>query len=240
MAYSTRSARRISKNTKRKLIFTIIFILFVFYATLNWILPNLIGGVGTIRDIFKPSKVKNVTDITSQEVLAPPTLNIPFEATNSATINIPGYAQSGTKVKIYLDDNLNIDIETENDGSFLAKNLELVIGTNNIYAKTNKGNKESLPSKTFRVTYDRDSPNLSVFEPADNKEIQGGDKKVKIAGKTDSDSYIFVNGIRIIVNSDGAFTTEVNINEGENNISIKAQDTATNTTEIVRKVVYKP
>lgn len=240
MSYKTRSARRISKNTKRKLILTIIFILFIFYATLNWILPTLIDGLGTIRGVIKPSTNKRVENIADQQVLAPPILNIPFEATNTAQINISGYTQAATKVKIYLDDNLRTKVDTESDGSFVAKNIELLIGTNNIYAKTVKDSKESLPSKTFKVIYDRDRPNLSVSEPVDNKEIQGGLKQVKIAGKTNPDAYIFVNGSKIIINSDGTFSTDININEGENMINIKAQDAASNITEVTRKVIYKP
>ena len=239
MAYSTRSTRRVSKNAKKKLIYTALLLLFIIYASINWIIPNLIDGLGTIRDTVNPS-IKKEEKITDQEVLAPPTLNIPYEATNTAVINLSGYAEPNTKIQIFLDDNLEIETETKSDGSFLAKELTLVLGTNNINAKANRDKKESLLSKTFKIIYDKDSPALTISEPPDGKEIQGGDKKVKVSGKADFNSQVFINDSRVVLNSDGNFSTEVKLNEGENSIIIKAQDNANNITEVSRKVIYKP
>lgn len=233
------SSRKISKNAKKKLIYTILFVIFLAYASLNWVLPNLIDGLGTIKDSINPSE-KKIERISDQEVLAPPILNIPYEATNTAVINIRGYAQPETTVKIYSDDSLKQEVGTGSDGSFIALEIDLVIGTNNINAKAFKDEKESLLSKTFRIIYDRDRPTLSIYEPQDGKEIQGGDKKVKVVGKTDGDAQIYVNGSRLVLESGGTFSTEININEGENTITIKAQDSASNTTEMTRKVIFTP
>lgn len=220
---------------------------FLIYATLKWILPSFIGGVSTVKDIVKPSQ-KTIASPLS-EALAPPVLNIPYEATNSAQIDIKGYGTPNLKVKLYIDDEVKDTVDVSSDGSFTFKDVSLSLGTNNIYGKTlddeqvpgsaGKGN-ESLPSKTIKLVFDNEKPNLQISEPDDNKKVQGGDKKVKVAGKTDPGAKVFISGNQTIVDKDGNFSSDQSLNDGDNTISIKAIDTAGNTNEIQRVVNYSP
>lgn len=241
MAYryrSRRSAKRLASKSRRNFIITLVIIAVIAYSTLTWILPSFIGGLGFIKDIASPSK-KVATETSKNANLAPPVLNIPFEATNTAQINIGGYATPDTKVKLYLDDGAGQTVDVSSDGSFIFENISLSLGTNNIYGTAvDSDSKESLPSKTIKVIFDNEKPALSISEPEDNKKIQGGDKKVKVSGKTDPGIKVFVNGSQLIVDSSGNFSTDQPLNDGDNIITIRAVDSASNSTELQRSVNY--
>jgi hypothetical protein len=239
MAYRNRSTRRIAKKTKSKIYSTIIISLVLLYFGLTWLIPNLIAGVGFLNQKIKPTSQVSSGPINS--TLAPPVLNIPYEATNSSQINILGYASSDSKVDIYLNDDLKATIKAGDDGSFTAPNINLSLGLNNIYGKTiDEKNNKSLASKTITLTLDTEKPSLTVSSPDDNKVIQGGDKKVIISGQTEADATVTINGNQIILNSDGNFSSTQSLNDGDNNFTIRSTDSASNYTEITRKVTHQP
>lgn len=243
MAYSYRSrrkARKLAKKSKQNFITSLFLIALLSFGAIKWILPNLVNGVGFVKNKLS-SQPKISTDISESSTLAPPVLNIPYEATNTAQIDIKGYSAPHSKVAIFLDDEKKDTVEVSSEGGFEVKAVKLVLGTNNIYGKSiDEKNQESLPSKTLRVIYDNENPKLTISEPEDGKKIEGGDKKIKISGTTEANTQVYVNGSQIIVNKDGAFSSEQNLNDGENNFNIKAVDSATNTTEQSRKVTYQP
>ncbi|MDP3948275.1 MAG: hypothetical protein Q8P87_01025 [bacterium] len=243
MAYryhSRRSIKRLARKSKRNFFITLTIVALISYFSLTWILPNFIGGIGIVTNIVKPSQ-KTVTQSSENAGLAPPVLNIPYEATSTAEISIAGFGTSNSKVKLYIDDETKQTIDVSSDGSFTFENVTLGLGTNNIYAKTlDEDGKESLPSKTIKILYDNEKPTLNINEPEDNKVIQGGDKKVKVAGKTDPGVKIFINDSQTIVDGEGNFNTYQPLNEGDNTMSIKAVDIAGNITEIQKNVKYNP
>ena len=239
MAYRTRSARRMYRKTRHHFLATIIIITVLLFVTINWILPALINGLGFLRGLTsQPQKQEAISENTS---LAPPILSIPFEATNSSQIDVSGFATAHSKVKIFVDEQLKSEVEAKDDGSFTAERIELSLGTNLIFGKTvDDQNQESLSSKAIKIILDNEKPTLIINEPEDNKKIQGGDKKVKVSGKTDVGAKILVNDNQIVVDKDGNFTNDLAINEGDNIVTVKAIDSATNTTEVQRKVTYTP
>lgn len=237
---SRRSAKRLASKSKRNFVFTLILIGILIYATFTWVLPYFIGGLGFVKNIISPPK-KTVTEASKNANLAPPVLNIPYEATNSSEINIKGFGIANSKVKIFIDDNEKTTTDVSSDGSFATENISLSLGLNNIYGITiDEDGKESLPSKTIRIIYDDEKPSLSLNEPEDNKKIQGGDKKVKVSGKTEPGSKVFINNAQIIADREGNFNIDQPLNEGDNDILIKAVDIALNSTEMQRKVIYTP
>lgn len=237
---SRRQARKLAHQSKRNFVVTLFLIGILGYTTLRWILPFLINGVGFVKSNLAPSK-KVKTEVSQNSSLAPPVLNIPYEATNTAQIDISGYGTPHSKVTIFLEDEKKDTVEVSSDGSFEMKNFQLTLGTNNIYGKSiDDNNQQSLPSKTFKIFYDNEKPPLTVNEPEDGKKIQGGDKKIKIIGKTELGTKVFVNDSQVIVDKDGNFSSEQTLNEGDNNYNIKTLDQASNFTEISRKVIYQP
>ncbi len=242
MAYryqSRRYAKKLARQSRTNFIITLIIIGFLVYATIQWVLPTLINSLGFITGTFKPSH-KNTTSIPENASFAPPVLNIPYEATNSAEIDIRGYGTPNSKVAIFLDDEKKDTVDVSDDGTFEINNIQLVLGTNNIYGKSiDQDGKESLSSKLIKVIYDNEKPFLEILEPEDGKSIQG-ERKIKVSGKTDSESKVFINDSRVIVNSDGTFTSIHELNDGENIFTIRAQDLASNETEVLRKVNFSP
>ncbi len=239
MAYRTRSARRFARKSRSKFLSTIIVSIMLIYVTIFWILPNLINGLDRIKSFIEPSQ-KLEKNISENPTLAPPILNIPFEATNSSVIDIAGFTTPNSKVKIYVDDVLEVQTKAGTDGSFTATNINLNLGTNNIYGKSvSDQDKESLPSKTIRLLYDNEKPSLEVTEPEDGK-TYSGERKIKVSGKTEPGVKVFVNDTQAIVLSDGGFNTIFNLNDGENILNFKALDSATNFDEITRKVTFQP
>lgn len=236
MSYRSRSARRLAKKSRRNLLITLLLTAFIIFATVNWVLPQFINGMGFVTNVFKSTKsVKQpaVEDTT----LAPPSLVIPFEATNTAEINISGFSQPDAKVEIYVDDDLKKEVPVSPDGSFFAENVPLSPGTNNIWGKTTDSKYTSLPSKIIKVVSDNEKPLLEIYEPEDGKSIQG-ESKIKVSGKTEPNAIVSVNDSRVITGFDGSFSTQLELHEGENILNIKAIDNASNINEALRRVNF--
>ncbi len=97
-----------------------------------------------------------------------------------------------------------------------------------------------MPSKVIKLIFNNEKPQLEIFEPTDGAQIKGGDKKVKVVGKTENLNSVSVNGLTVIVNNDGGFTIEVPLNDGDNTISIVVTNNVGNSTQIEKKVTYTP
>lgn len=239
MTYRSRRLRQRPKKGKHNLLATIIIIIVLLYVSLTWVVPSLINGVGFITGIFKGQREAEVS-VSDNPNLAPPVLSIPYEATNSAKIDIKGFATSGSKVKIYLDDELTTSVVTKEDGSFLAKEITLSLGTNNIYGRSEDDEGiESLPSKTIHLIFDSEKPPLEVTNPSDGQAFTG-EKKINVTGKTEPGVTVSVNGDQAILNADGNFSKQISLNDGSNSLIIKSTDKASNFTQITRNVTFNP
>ena len=95
-----------------------------------------------------------------------------------------------------------------------------------------------MPSKNIKLYFSNEKPGLEISEPGDGLEINGGDKKVKVSGKTDENNSITVNGSTVIVDAEGNFTTVTALNDGENTITIIASNSFGNSNLVERKVKY--
>lgn len=243
MAYryhSRRSVKRIARRSRRNFLITLIIIAVLVYSTVTWVLPSFINSVGFVKNVIKPPQ-RTLSQSSENTALAPPVLNIPYEATNTAQIDIKGFGTPNSKIKLFIDDDPKQTINVSSDGSFDFEKVLLNLGTNNIYGKTiDERGSESLPSKEVKLIYINEKPSLNINEPEDGKKIQGGDKKVKVSGKTDPGVQVFVSSNQVIVDRDGNFSIDLSLDEGDNTISIKAVDAASNSIEIQRRVNYTP
>ncbi len=237
---SRRQNSKLIRRSRRNFVITIFLVGFLLYAALAWVLPFFINGIGFVKSSISPSK-KPATESPRDSSLAPPVLSIPFEATNTAQINIKGYGTSNSKVALFMDDDKKDVVDVESDGTFEFKNVLLVLGTNNVYCKSvDEKNQESKSSKTIKIIYDNEKPILKINEPEDGKKIQGGDKKIKISGNTEAGAQVFINDSQAIVDNAGNFSVDQSLNEGDNNFNIKSVDKANNAAEVSRKVTYQP
>lgn len=244
-SFKPRSIRKSEAKATRKLIFNLVIVVVLIFVFFIWGLPLIVGSLGFLN---KNKPAVQSESVKVDEAIAPPVLYIPYEATNSANISVSGYSTPLSKVELYIDNELKSLIQTDSEGKFTESSFSLNLGINNIYAVTvNDDDKKSLPSKTIKLLYSNEKPLLEITEPADNAQINGGDeqssssnKKVKVVGKTDPDNSVTVNGATIIVNSDGNFQTELNINDGDNTITIISSNSYGNTNQIQKTVKYTP
>lgn len=235
-AYRPRSLRHSESKAKKKLIYTIVGILIATYVLFNWGLPFIIGHLSFLNKREKPIDAET---LRIDEAIAPPVLYIPFEATNSASLPISGYAAPLSKVEVYIDEEIKAQVSTDSEGKFLTSPIALNLGTNNISAVTiNDSDKKSLPSKNIKLFFSNEKPGLEISEPGDGTEVKGGDKKVKVAGKTDANNSITVNGATVIVDSEGNFQTVIPLNDGDNTITIISSNSFGNSNQIQRNVKF--
>ena len=230
--------KRVAQRSKRNFIISLFLIMVFSYLALIWILPNFIGAIGSVKNFIHPTEKKvNPENLTT--TIAPPVLNIPYEATNTAQINIQGYSSPNLKVKLFIDDEEIQTIDVSDDGSFTFQNIDLRIGTNNIYGKTLNEDKESLPSKTLKIIFDNEKPSLDISEPEDGKKAQG-ERKIKFAGKTEIGAKVYINGNQIIVDKDGNFSSDQSLNDGDNDFTVRVVDGVLNFNEISRRINFTP
>lgn len=108
--------------------------------------------------------------------------------------------------------------------------------TYTISATDNDGNTATSEETSFRI--DTVDPELNVSAPADNTYTNLD--TITVSGTTSDDTSnpvtVTVNGNTVEV-EEGAFSTEVSLDEGENTITVVATDAAGRTTTIVRHVV---
>lgn len=75
---------------------------------------------------------------------------------------------------------------------------------------------------------------LSIESPA--HQLVTHDRRIDVLGKTDPDATVSVNGINVVVRSDGKFFDQVSLDPGVNKITVVATSRFGKTTTIVREV----
>ena len=91
----------------------------------------------------------------------------------------------------------------------------------------------------FIVQYRRlqQPPGLRIEKPEKEKVVE--DRKVDVLGSTDLDATVTVNGVSVLVRSDGKFFDQVTLTPGVNTITITATSRFGKSTTIIRKVGLK-
>ncbi len=239
-SYKPFSVRRSERKNRNRIIITFLIIAFLAYGLLAWILPTLISGLSIFNKFKSHPKVTQAVEDTT---ISPPVLNIPFEATNTASIKVKGYSQPNTKVEIYLDNELKSVILSDPDGQFITSDINLSLGGNIFSGKTiDENSHKSLASKAIKIIYDNDKPKLEVSSPTDGAEIKGGDKRVTVSGLIDPNDQVsvLINNTQVVTNQDGGFSKIVELTEGDNHITIMAKDSAGNITQMVKNIKFLP
>jgi len=188
-----------------------------------------------------PNTRTTTTNATDQTVLIPPDLDPVDEATNSSPISLSGYGESNGLVKIYLNGKQRTKVDTQNDGKFIASDIDLKEGENTIYATTvDKNNRESSPSSTFTITFSKNPPKLDISDPEDGAKYSSEQKDVQIKGSTDAGNRITINDRYVVVDPYGKFSFSASLSNGDNEFTVKSTDPAGNTSEKKIKVTYYP
>ena len=197
---------------------------------------QILGRFADLLEIIFPNRGNQQTIESS--LPTPPLIDKLPAATNSARLIVSGFATGASYVDIYSDEQKVGDSEVVNE-KFIFDNLELKNGENNIsaIAKTASG-KISSSSATFKIILDIEKPSLEIETPIVGQSFSGNNR-IKVSGKTDSDSQVYANGFLANVDPSGKFEVYVPVLEGETTLEIKAIDEAGNVISETRKITYK-
>lgn len=159
-------------------------------------------------------------------------------ATNSSRIFVAGAVVNFNQVEFYLNGDLVKETPLLASDNFSEEIGDLKKGENEVYviAKSKDQNEEK-KSKTFTVFYKSEKPKLEINEPQDGQKTNK--QEVKIVGSTDKETYIKVNDLPVVVDAQGIFQTLIKLKEGENKISVLAQDIADNIEQKTLTITYE-
>ena len=176
----------------------------------------------------------------SQQFLLPPDFDPLPIATNSATIAVSGKGQPGMTVIVYINETDTEKTTVDKDGSFTIPVVKLIEGSNTISAKQTDDKKNvSALSEVFTVVSKKSKPTLDISYPSDNQQIRQDQNTITVTGKTnDETNTITVNDRLVIVRSDGSFSYELNVPDGDSTVKVIATDTAGNQITVERKINY--
>jgi hypothetical protein len=197
----------------------------------------ILAKLAVIFDNLRPSSSSNET----QESLppAPPILITPYEATNSAILNLSGFAQANGEIEVYLNHSSVGQISVNTDGSFNLGGLFLTEGQNELYAiVTDKATNKRAESEKTIILYDLTPPSLEIAQPKD-KIVSEADV-IEVAGKTDPDAKLLLNDHLVVIDQEGKFSYRLGLSIGENLVTVKAIDQAGNQAEQKLSINYSP
>ncbi|MFZ5366416.1 MAG: Ig-like domain-containing protein [Patescibacteria group bacterium] len=227
-----------ARSLRRTVIFSGLTILFVL-GLIFWGIPSLIKIAIFFSEIKSSSTPVEQSDILPP---APPKINPLPEATNIGVMSLSGFAEAGSTVEVFLNNSSYQKVITSEDGTFLADNLNLTEGQNEIYAtaQDNAGNK-SQPSAKMIIVFDKTPPELTIDKPQDKAHFIGEkQRKIQISGKTDPGTILTINEHLEVLDKDGNFSLSFTLSEGENVLKFIATDQAGNKTEKEIKVTFTP
>lgn len=169
-----------------------------------------------------------------------PLLSSPVNATNSATISINGFGEAKSDIVIVLNGDKAAQEKIQDDGSFSIP-IELTDGENSLSAYTiDEAGNESVESQGYRIVLDTTAPQLDFETPVDGQQFeQRVNQTIPVKGRTENNATVYINGRLVRANSEGLFSSQVQLKEGENRLEFKAIDSAGNVTETSLLVKFR-
>src|SRR3989339_1022625 len=227
---------RVQERKLRNKIFLYVIVLFVvLYFIFTTGFKILLNTSSFISGLF-PQPSTNPMNKIEDSFSSVDIYSIP-QATNSARIIITGSTLNFDILSFYLNTKKIKEIETTAD-TFNEEIGDLEKGDNNIYiVAKSKDSKTEINTITYKVFYKSEKPILEISEPSDSSTTSN--QEIKIKGKTDKETYIHINDLPVVVDANGAFETSVRLKDGDNQITIVAQDIAGNTETKSLKVTYQ-
>jgi len=234
MARSHRN-KRIIQQTERNLIFIGVGI-FVLIIALVFFGAKLLVGFSLL---VEKKDIDTNSAANSQELLTPPILDDTFSATNEATLTVSGFSESGKTVSLYRNGVKIKSADIKSDRSFAFLNVKLEKGSNTFKARArSESDTESKFSESMSILFSTNSPSLTIDFPTNDETYHKDNNPLKIRGKTDPSNDVTVNSFRAIVSSDGSYTYNLTLQNGDNIITAESIDEAGNKTQKQIKITY--
>lgn len=172
--------------------------------------------------------------VGSKDTLPPlaPKAYLPFTATNSANLNLVGFAEPDSLVVLYANGSKQAEALTNPAGEFSIEAISLFEGQNQLHftAKDNAGNL-SPQSETLTITVFTLPPSLEITSPLDGDRFYGlMQQNLTLTGRLEPKNSLTVNDHHVVVSSNGEFKYKTQLAEGDNHFTLTASDPAGNTT----------
>lgn len=232
----SRLSKTAEKKTKKQLYLSIVGIAIVVFLLFKFGIPALVNFSFFLSSLSS-QKSSSSQVVPTTTVLQPPTLTTPFTATNSATITVSGTALANQTIQLYVNDSLSGTTSTKSDGTFSFSNVSLNQQQNTLKAKAKQGSAMSDFSDPLTISYLQKAPDLTLDSPTDQQSFSGDQNSTVVKGKTDPDVQVRVNGFWAIVDNQGNYSYNMQLQDGDNHIDVVATDQAGNKTE--RQITVK-
>jgi bacillopeptidase F len=169
-----------------------------------------------------------------------PIISAPAAATSEPTIEVTGFGEPNSQVIFVINGQEAEQVSVAEDGSF-SQEVSLDEGENSLKAYSiDQADNESGNSTTYTVIFDNTPPSITLTHPENGQEfVSKANQSISVEGTTEPGARVFVNGRRHQADSEGAFKATIRLNEGDNTISLKAEDAAGQTDELEITVKFK-
>lgn len=206
-----------------------LFLLFIFI-----VLPQVVRFAGNMLDKNNPFVE---TDTIPPQ---PPVIVAPVSATFSARLAVKGVGEPKAEVVLVINSNEVGRADISDEGEFDFE-LPLTEGENalTLFSVDEAGN-ESVKSQNYKIILDTEAPTIEIEQPQHGQAIElRQNQTTEIRGKTEPHAKVFVNDRLIYASAEGQFSLRYQLQEGENNFTIKAEDQAGNKAETQLSVSFR-
>lgn len=156
------------------------------------------------------------------------------EELNTSADEITGFAQIDINYKVNKERILYVNInELDNEYKISGEGMlafDLVTGSNSVYAQMELDDLVYLIIDTD-IYYDQNPPQIILFDNLDGKTLYT--ENVTIIGKMTGGSVLKIDGEEVSLEEDGTFSCEFSLSDGENVITLEAEDATGNTSSRV-------
>ncbi|MBU1126873.1 hypothetical protein KKF11_00835 [Patescibacteria group bacterium] len=230
---------RTEKKKNLKTAFLFIFLTIMLGVAIVFVgIPLLVRLAMFLGDMRSPNLPIEKSDNIPP---SPARFNSSFEATNSASISLGGFAEPSANISLFLNQEFDTEVVVDNEGNFLFDRIHLKEGGNLIYAiVADEAGNESNKSTTINIIFDNQPPDIEVASPANNQSFSQLNKQITISGSLNENSNLLINDRTVILSSNLEFNYPYTLQDGENKINIIAIDKAGNKTEKELIIFYSP
>lgn len=196
-------------------------------------------GTQIITQVFSLLSIERESTFTSNDMTppSPPRFTDTPSYVKEEDVTINGTAEAGSK--IYLDVNgRGFEAITNQVGDFMIE-IQVEEGENVLVAKaTDMAGNTSADTDRHTITFDKTAPKLEVAKPTNDQAFSGSkSQSIRIEGQTDA-TRLLINDRIGIVDNNGKFSIPFMLQEGTNELTIKALDNANNETVTTLKVTF--
>lgn len=187
----------------------------------------------------------NGTGLTANEDTLPPQRPVlaPLpDASNQTDFKITGFTEAGAKVSLIVDGGEVNSITAGADGDF-SFDQTFGEGEHEIWTVAyDEAENQSPLSDTIKIVIDKTTPSFTIDQPQDGAVFTLPRERVlTIKGKASEKATVFVNSSMISTSDTGEFETSIQLGEGKNELTLKAQDAAGNVSDEKKiSVEYRP